>query len=355
MRTPRDVPPEPLDRSPESADQASDLVTVAIPARDEERFIAACLDSVLAQGHENLQVIVADGQSQDGTAAIVRSYADRDPRVQLLQVGHSTIPKALNLILNASLGKWLVRVDAHSTIPPDYVERAVKHLRTGRWGGVGGRKDGVGTTPAGMAIAAALGSPFGVGNSLYHYGSRPQIVDHVPFGAYPTELVRHLGGWDERLHANEDFEFDYRIRRAGHRLLFDPELSIAWRCRENIPDFFRQYRRYGRAKPHVLLLHPDSIKLRHLAAPMVPLFLAAAVALGFRWPKLSALAVSPYGLGMVMATVAAGRKVSDRRARVRIPAAFLAMHVGWGLGFWEAATAMMKSHVIDGPHRRTPS
>jgi succinoglycan biosynthesis protein ExoA len=344
-----------MDESPRSGDVGPELVTVAIPARDEEGFIAACLDSVLAQGYENLQVIVADGHSRDGTAAIVSRYAERDPRVHLMEVGDTTIPRALNLMLAASRGTWFVRVDAHSTIPPDYVDRAAKHLRTGRWGGVGGRKDGVGTTRSGKAIAAALGSPFGVGNSLYHYGSRLQTVDHVPFGAYPTELVRQLGGWDERLLANEDFEFDHRMRRAGHQLLFDPELSIAWRCRESIPDLFRQYRRYGRAKPAVLQLHPDSIKVRHLAAPMVPLLLAAGIALGVRRPKLAALAVAPYGVGLITATVAAGRKVSDPQARLRIPAAFLSMHLGWGIGFWEAAASLMKARVSRRPWNGTPS
>src|SRR4051795_9954600 len=104
---------------------------------------------------------------------------------------------------------------------------AVPRRRGGRGGGVGGRKDGPGTPPAGRAIAAALGSRFGVGGSLYHHGRAAQEVDHIPFGAYPTDLVRRLQGWDERLEANEDFEFDYRLRSCGATLLFDPALQIS--------------------------------------------------------------------------------------------------------------------------------
>ena len=72
-------------------------------------------------------------------------------------------------------------------------------------GGVGGRKDGVGSTPAGRAIAAVMGSKFGVGNSKYHHSTEVEEVDHVPFGAYPVDVIRDLGGWDEDLVANEDF------------------------------------------------------------------------------------------------------------------------------------------------------
>ena len=122
-------------------------------------------------------------------------------------------------------------------------------MRSQSWGGGGGRKDAVGSTSEGRAIAAALGSRFGVGNSTYHYGVAPQTVDHIPFGAYPRAVIEEVGGWDESLLANEDYEFDHRIREAGYELLFDPQMVIAWECRQSIPAVFRQYRRYGGAKP----------------------------------------------------------------------------------------------------------
>ena len=112
-----------------------------------------------------------------------------------------------------------------------------------------------------------MGSRLGVGGSAYHHGTRPQEVDHLPFGAYPTALVRELGGWDENLVANEDFEFDYRLREAGHPLLFDPGLVIRWHCRQSIGDLYRQYHRYGRGKVDVAWLHPESLRPRHIAPP----------------------------------------------------------------------------------------
>ncbi len=114
------------------------------------------------------------------------------------------------------------------------MERLVAHLVTGEWGGVGGRKDGVGHTVQGRAVAAVTGSRFAQGNSVYHYGTETCVVDHVPFGAYSVEVARQLGGWSETQLVNEDFEFDYRLRRAGHRLLFDPAAAIDWDCRQSV-------------------------------------------------------------------------------------------------------------------------
>ena len=312
----------------------SDLVTVVVPARNEEANLGPCLTSILNQDWRNLQLLVVDGASTDGTGAIVRRFARRDQRVELLSNPQGSIPGSLNLALGAARGSWLIRVDAHASVPPDYISRLVHHLESGDWGGVGGRKDGQGVTPAGRAIAAAMASPFGVGNSTYHHGRRVRTVDHIPFGAYPTVLARELGGWDERLLANEDFEFDYRVRRQGHKLLFDPELKIGWQCRQSIKDLFTQYRRYGRGKADVARLHPASLQPRHLAAPgLLGSWLGALLLLPVVH-LLAALPFAAYLLGLAFATAHTSRGL-DRRARPYLPAAFLAMHVGWGLGFWE--------------------
>lgn len=347
MRPPASRDPDPLavapassahptpEQTPLAAPDAPPLVTVVIPALDEEHHIGACLDSVLAQTYPHLEVLVVDGGSRDRTREVVASYAARDRRVRLLDNPERTVPHALNRAVAVCRGRYLVRVDAHATVPADYVARAVAHLSTGRWGGVGGRKDGVGRTPAGRAIAAAMASPFGVGGSRYHYGTSPTTVDHVPFGAYPVDVIRELGGWDPELAVNQDFEFDYRLRRAGYRLLFDPALRIDWECRQSVPALFRQYRRYGRGKTLVVRRHPRSLKPRHLLPPALVVWLTAAVVVAPWQPLVAAAAVAPYLAGVAAASILTAPKVAGWRARAWLPAAFAAMHVGWGLGVWQ--------------------
>ncbi len=320
---------------PDSDDLRDDLVTVIVPARNEEDFIEHCLDSITAQTERNLQIVVVDGASTDRTAEIVESYGARDPRIELQHNPAAITPRSLNVALAAARGRWLVRVDAHATVPPDYVKRAVHRLETGDWGGVGGRKDGVGTTATGRAIAAAMASRFGVGNSLYHYGTQVETTEHIPFGAYDTALLIELGGWDERLVTNQDFEMDYRIRSAGRELLFDPDITIEWHSRQTVGDLFRQYRRYGRGKADVARLHPESLRFRHFAAPALVASWVAAAAAAPRNPKLALAATAPYLAGLAAASALGSRRLREPKAKALLPAAFLAMHVGWGIGFWE--------------------
>jgi glycosyltransferase involved in cell wall biosynthesis len=312
----------------------NERVTVVIPASNEEGFLGACLDSVRAQEYGDLQILVVDGCSTDGTRDVVRMAMKEDDRVELLENGRRNIPSSMNMGLAHARGRWLVRVDAHSTIGPDYVSTAVERLREDRWGGVGGRKDGVGRTAAGQAIAVAMGSRLGVGGSTYHHGTTPQEVDHLPFGAYPTELVRRIGGWDENLVANEDFEFDHRLREAGHVLLFDPRMVIRWHCRQSIGDLYRQYHRYGKGKVDVTWLHPESLRPRHVGPPAFVAYTALGLALNVRHPARLGLMLAPYAAAVLAGSAVAGRELDSGAARVRLPAAFVAMHVGWGTGFW---------------------
>lgn len=307
---------------------------MVVPARNEEAAIGDCLDSILTQDVSNLEVIVVDGASRDRTASLVTERAAADPRVKLLSNPDLFVPAALNLALNEAKGKWFVRVDAHSRIPPGYVRRVVERLDSDFWGGVGGRKDARGTTEAGRAIAVAMGSRFGVGDSVYHYGTVEGPVDHIPFGAYPTELARRLGGWNEKLVVNQDFEFDFRVRQDGRQLLFDPTLRIEWQCQDSIRKLFDQYHRYGKGKAKVALLHPRSLQLRHLAAPILVASWAAAGALWRKSPALTAAIVAPYPIAVLTATIANLGKLETFGQRVRLPLAFCAMHSGWGTGFW---------------------
>lgn len=315
-------------------DGTAELVTVIVPARNEEQSIGGTLEALRAQDYPTLQIIVIDGGSTDGTSDVVRQHMAADHRVELVDNPRRITPAALNVGVAHARGAWLVRMDAHSTVDPTYVGRAVARLREGLWGGVGGRKDGDARTPAGRAIAAVLGSRFGVGGSVYHHGTVEQEVDHIPFGAYPTELVRAIGGWDEDLITNQDFEFDYRLRRSGHRLLFDPELRIAWQSKETVGEFYRQYQRYGRGKVDVARKHPRSLLPRHLLPPLFVAWLAAAGAMALRRPKGAAAMVAPYAAALTVASVRTARTLDDARARAVVPVAYVAMHVGWGVGVW---------------------
>jgi succinoglycan biosynthesis protein ExoA len=331
-------------------------VSVLMPVRNEQRSVAGAIRSVLAQSFPGLEVLVIDGQSDDATVAAVRAVAADDDRVRLLDNPHRTIPHALNIGLAAARGRYVARVDAHAAVSSTYLERGVAELDADdRVAAVGGRRFGVGEGPTGHAVAAALSSPFGVGNSINHYADEAQDTDHASFGVFRADVVRSIGGWDENLLVNEDVDLDHRILQQGYRIRYDPKMEIYWQVRRTVRDLGRQYRRYGRGKAAMVRKNGRSaVRLRHLAAPALVVWLGgAAVAAITGHPKVAAGMVTPYGAALVAATAHTLRKGPEPVPDAALPAgpdgtvpaeglrplpvvgAFAAMHLGWGLGFLE--------------------
>ena len=333
-------------------------VSVLMPVRNEEGSVAGAIRSVLAQSFQELEVLVVDGASDDGTVAAVEVVAAEDPRVRLLHNPDRTIPHALNIGLRAARGRYVARVDAHAAISSTYLERGVAELDGDQQvAAVGGRRFGVGEGPSGRAVAAALSSPFGVGNSINHYAAEPQDTDHASFGVFRKDVVRSIDGWDENLLVNEDVDLDHRILQQGWRIRYDPKMEIYWQVRRTVRDLGRQYRRYGRGKAAMVRKNgPSAVRVRHLVAPGLVVWLGgAAVAALSGHPRVAAAMAAPYGAGVAAATARTLRKAGETggeplpdgvpedvaaNARGPLPVAplagsFGAMHLGWGLGFLE--------------------
>lgn len=335
------------------------VISVIMPVRNEAAHIEGALRSVLAQTVP-MEILVVDGRSTDRTRGIVQSLAD--PRIRVLDNPRRIIPAALNVGLADARGQFVARVDGHMTIGPGYFRTALDELVDPEVAAVGGIRIAQATSATGQAIAGALGSPFGVGNSINHYATTPQDTDHASIGVYRTEVARSVGGWDENLLVNEDVDFDHRILQRGHRIRFHPNMQILWRVREDLPAFARQYRRYGRGKAGMIRKNGRSaVRARHLAAPLLVGALGVATAASaVGRPRVGLAVAAPYVGGLTYAAVrtAKANPAGGGPAITRLVAAFATMHVTWGLGFLEglvlgrppAASTARDPRTVD-PHR----
>ena len=315
-------------------------VSVIMPVRNEAASLDATLASVCSQATDApMEVIVVDDHSTDSTPSIIERWMAQDERVRLVSdPGRGGISQALNRGLEAARGRYLVRVDGHSIVPPDYVQALLDHIRSGACEGAGGHAHAVGQGHFGRAVAAAHGSHFGIGDSKHHFTQRQQLIDHIPFGAYVTELARAIGGWDEELRTNEDYDFNFRYHRAGGRLLFDPAIVVDWRVRETPARLARQYHAYGSGKSRTLARHPSSLHLRWLVPPTLVVSLAAGILLS--WTRTGRVFLAVVGGSYALFLVAGAMVLGSRVGMQLAPHTALAlgtMHLSWGTGFLVSA------------------
>jgi len=322
------------------------FVSVVMPVRNEEAYIEGSLSSVLAQDYpaERMEVIVADGQSTDRTREIIEELDRADSggsRVRIVDNPRRIAPTALNIALREARGEIVVRVDGHCEIAPDYVRRCVEHLEAadltgGRLAGVGGPIETIGETFLAQAVAVVMSSHFGVGGSAFRTGrAEATFVDTVAFPAYPRAVLEKAGPYDEELVRNQDDEFNYRLRKAGGRLLLAPDVRSRYFSRATVKSLARQYFQYGFWKVRVLQKHPRQMSLRQFVPPAFVGALLVSLLLAFTLPAGAALLAAVGGAYLaanLMASVLTAAKAGWRFLPL-LPLLFATLHLGYGSGF----------------------
>lgn len=342
-----------------NAEQPLPTVSVIIPFLNEEAHLALCLEAVLAQTYPpaRMEILLTDGGSTDRSRQIAEEFGRRDGRIRVLENPQRNAAGGMNVGLDAAGGDIILRVDAHTLIAPDYAARCIGWLaQKPEIGDAGGPFDAIGETVVGQAIALALRSPFSMGGSPFRYATRPRGVDTVYLGAYRRHDLTRVGRFDATLGANEDYEFNYRLRRAGWVIWCDPDVRSQTFARRSWGALGQQYLRYGFWKARVIRLHPDSALPRHLVAPAALLALAAGIVLAACgvWLPLLVMLAGYAGLTLT-ASLRAGRAGGWPAAL--LPAAFVVMHGCWGVGFLAGVAPALwarrpaAAHTPDGEQR----
>lgn len=318
----------------------SEIVTTIIPCRNEEHFISECLDSVIAQDYplDQIDVIVADGMSSDGTREIVRAYAEKYSFIRMLDNPKLTTPVALNLGIRAAKGDYIQILGSHTKITPQFIRKNVEAMRVGNSDSVGGV---LVTIPAGKGllagtVAIALSHPFGVGDAYFRIGSKePKYVDTVPFGCYRREVFEKVGFFDEDLVRNQDDEFNLRLMKSGGKVLLVPDIVSYYYARDSLSKLSKMYYQYGYFKPLAVRKIGAIMTWRQLVpaffvAGVIASGLFALVATPFLWLFLFILLnyfVVNIGFSFVLA-IKKGLKYF-----LTLPVVFATLHLSYGIGY----------------------
>jgi glycosyltransferase involved in cell wall biosynthesis len=257
---------------------SSARVVAIMPVYNEARHLPRVLESIAEQRFDRGRFffIAVDGNSQDGSAQIVRDWlCSNDFPGCVISNPRRKIPIALNLgLAHVTSNDVVLRLDAHTIYDPDYVDAAVRALENAPRdvGCVGcAQIPAPGSTLSERIIEALYTNPMGLGGADFRVGNDVREVDNIYLGVWRPGVLTRAGGFNETMEANEDAELSARLRRMGYRILRVP---LPCRCliKRGLLASIRQWNRYGYWRAKMLQHNPGFIRLRHVVSP------AAAVA-----------------------------------------------------------------------------
>lgn len=311
-------------------------VTIVIPCRNEFKYIQSCIDHALKSdiGKSNLEIIVVDGKSDDGTFELLKKIENEVLEVTVIVNEKRMTPFAFNLGIKAGTGDFVVIAGARQFLAPNYISTCIQKINADdNLACCGGKINNVFDTEESRIIALGMDSPFGVGRGNFRILTKEQYVDTIGAPVFKRSIFDEIGFFDERLSRNQDDDFSYRLIASGKKILFTPDAQSTYHVRGRFHNLFRQYFQYGYWKVFVNKKHKTVTTLRQL----FPLFLVLFLELGWIPSLAKKELLLPFlsivGLYMIMALFFAFKKAFKLREVFSIIRVFITLHLAYGLGY----------------------
>lgn len=320
-------------------------VSYVMPVYNEAAYIDAAIGSVLAQRYEGeRELVVVLGPSTDGTTERVEARAAADPRITIVRNPQLSIPVGLNRGIRAAAHDIIIRVDAHTELPDDYTTLGVAALQRTDAASLGGLMVAIGRGRLQSAVARAYNSRFGLGGGAYHGAASEGPAESAYLGVMRRDALEQVGLYDEGLKRGEDWELNFRLREAGHRVWFDPALRVTYWPRDTWGKLARQFRATGIWRGELVRRLGGRNSLRYFAPPALVLSWVASVVLlvleltgvvtGWVGWVLSLIYLGPALYGVLLLVLlmlrSSGERLVDRLTFVGV---IVVMHLNWGAGF----------------------
>ena len=312
-------------------------ISFIIVAYNAAGSIGALLEDLLAQtvAHEQIQALLVDSASTDATRQIMLDFAKDAPfEVKVLDNPKRWLASGINVALAQATGDAIIRLDAHARIPHDFLENNLRALALGE-DIVGGCVAGGKPNTAWESVLRTVDtSRFCGGAAPFRNGGEARYVDTLAYALYRREVYDKVGLYDERLRRTEDNDMHYRMRKAGYRFYFSPEIISYHAARSTMRGQLKQKWGNGYWIGRTMRIQPRCFAPRHLvpAAFVIALVCFLLLAPLCVWPLR--LLLGAYLACDLFFTVkgAASQEMGRLLALVTLPFLFPAVHVIYGVG-----------------------
>lgn len=313
-------------------------VAIVIPTLNEERFISRCLNSIIKQTYEfeKMDVMIIDGGSNDKTKDIVAEYQKSHQNIRFIENKKKIQSVAFNIGLKKSTAPYIIRLDAHAEYDSKYISLCIENLKQDeKRGNVGGRCN---ILPFNQSLWAQTNailnhSRFGIGGAAFRVSNEAHNTDSVPFGAFPRKIIEKIGGMREDLPRGEDNEYNSRIRKAGYKIFFDPNIISSYFARPTLGASCKQMYANGNSIGYLYYIDREAIGIRHLVPLLFVVSGLFSIIISVLWSPFCYVFCGGLALYLIADAIASIMGAKDNvKCTLPLFILFFCVHVSYGMG-----------------------
>lgn len=313
-------------------------VAIVIPTLNEERFISRCLNSIIKQTYEfeKMDVMIIDGGSNDKTKDIVAEYQKSHQNIRFIKNKKKIQSVAFNIGFKKSTAPYIIRLDAHAEYDSKYISLCIENLKQDeKRGNVGGRCN---ILPFNQSIWAQTNailnhSRFGIGGAAFRVSNEAHNTDSVPFGAFPRKIIEKIGGMREDLPRGEDNEYNSRIRKAGYKIFFDPNIISSYFARPTLGASCKQMYANGNSIGYLYYIDREAIGIRHLVPLLFVVSGLFCIIISVLWSPFCYVFCGGLALYLIADAMASIMGAKDNvKCALPLFILFFCVHVSYGMG-----------------------
>lgn len=313
-------------------------VAIVIPTLNEERFISRCLNSIIKQTYEfeKMDVMIIDGGSKDNTKDIVAEYQKSHQNIRFIENKKKIQSVAFNIGFKKSTAPYIIRLDAHAEYDSKYISLCIENLKQDeKRGNVGGRCN---ILPFNQSIWAQTNailnhSRFGIGGAAFRVSNEAHNTDSVPFGAFPRKVIDQIGGMREDLPRGEDNEYNSRIRKAGYKIFFNPNIISSYFARPTLGASCKQMYANGNSIGYLYYIDREAIGIRHLVPLLFVVSGLFSIIISVLWSPFCYVFCGGLALYLIADAMASIMGAKDNvKCTLPLFILFFCVHVSYGMG-----------------------
>lgn len=323
------------------------FISVVVAVRNEARHVRECIESLINQDYEDYEIIVVDGMSDDGTYEILKEM-QKKYGFKLLRNERRNAAAGRNIGIEEAKGEIIAFIDGDAVASRDWLSNISKKMESKDIVGVGGPDllpDDA--PPIAKIIGYVMTSPLARGGKLnpstqHTMMEKERYVEHIPTCnlALKKDIFYEVGLFDEKFVKGQDLELNYRLTKAGYKLLYSPSIKVVHHRKERISLFARQIYKWAKAKVAIIRKHGMESLISHVY--LWPLYGIVAFLLFFSFCLLFNLlqifatllffALIFYSFAILFESARLSKKFHDKKLFLYALFLFPVIHISYAYG-----------------------